>query len=51
MAVRRAKRKHSLEESSYEFRRWSKAGSSLNLHIYAKRENLGEVDIGRGSLY
>ncbi len=50
MAVRRAKRKHSVK-AELRIPALSKAGSSLNLQIYAKREKLGEVDIGRGSLY
>ena len=29
----------------------TKAGSGLELYIYARGEKLGEVDIGRGGLY
>ena len=29
----------------------AKAGSSLNLQIYANREKIGELEVGRGSLY
>ena len=29
----------------------SKAGSSLTLHIYARREKIGEIELGRGSLF
>ena len=29
----------------------AKARSSLNLQIYADREKIGELEIGRGSLY
>jgi hypothetical protein len=29
----------------------SKAGSSLTLHIYAHREKIGEIELGRGSLF
>ena len=29
----------------------SKAGSSLNLEIFASKQKVGEVIIGRGSLY
>ena len=29
----------------------SKAGSSLTLHIYARKEKIGEIELGRGSLF
>jgi hypothetical protein len=29
----------------------SKAGSSLTLHIYARDEKIGEIELGRGSLF
>ena len=29
----------------------SKAGSSLTLHIYARGEKIGEIELGRGSLF
>lgn len=29
----------------------SKAGSSLTLHIYARQEKIGEIELGRGSLF
>lgn len=29
----------------------SKAGSSLNLAIYAHKEKIGEIELGRGSLF
>lgn len=29
----------------------SKAGSSLTLNIYAHREKIGEIELGRGSLF
>lgn len=29
----------------------SKAGSSLTLHIYARSEKIGEIELGRGSLF
>ena len=29
----------------------SKAGSSLTLHVYARQEKIGEIELGRGSLF
>ena len=47
---RRAIRKHDVkaELSNFDL---VKAGSSLNLQIYANDEKIGELEVGRGSLY
>ena len=48
--TKRAKKKHAVkaELSSVDL---AKAGSSLNLQIYAHEEKIGELEVGRGSLY
>lgn len=38
-------------KASLSVPRLSKAGSSLTLQIYARREKLGEIELGRGSLF
>ena len=43
-------RKHSVK-ASLEVHELAKAGSSLNLKIYSRGHKLGELVIGRGSLY
>ncbi|MGH8852438.1 MAG: hypothetical protein ACREYD_15720 [Casimicrobiaceae bacterium] len=56
MAGARAKRttskprKHEVKADLANFE-LAKARSSLNLQIYADREKIGELEIGRGSLY
>jgi hypothetical protein len=50
VAKRRAREKHAVK-AELQVPGLSKAGSSLNLKIYASRSKLGEVTIGRGSLY
>ena len=53
MAARRTKRekhKHEVKAALANFD-LAKAGSSLNLQIYASREKIGELEVGRGSLY
>jgi hypothetical protein len=51
-ARRRARRGHKHEVkaglSNFDL---AKAGSSLNLQIYANKEKIGELEVGRGSLY
>ena len=42
-------RKHEVRRTSPT--ELAKARSSLNLQIYADREKIGELEIGRGSLY
>ncbi len=57
-AIRRAKssrkganlRKHEVKADLANFE-LAKARSSLNLQIYANDEKIGELEIGRGSLY
>ena len=53
MAAKKAKRvnrKHEVKAalSNVDL---AKAGSSLNLQIYANREKIGALEVGRGSLY
>ena len=50
MAKRRTRKKHAVM-AELHVPGLSKAGSSLNLKIYASQLKLGEVTIGRGSLY
>jgi hypothetical protein len=47
---RRARRKHEVKAALSNFD-LAKAGSSLNLQIYANQEKIGEMEVGRGSLY
>jgi len=47
---RRTQRKHGVK-ASLQVPQLAKAGSSLNLNIYADRQKLGELVVGRGSLY
>jgi hypothetical protein len=46
----RKPRKHEVKADLANFE-LAKARSSLNLEIYADREKIGELEIGRGSLY
>jgi len=50
MARKRLKRKH-LVKAHLQVMELAKAGSSLELEIFASREKLGTLIIGRGSLY
>jgi hypothetical protein len=50
MAKRRAKPKHTVR-ASLEVPGLAKAGSSLSLRLYARGGKLGEITLGRGSLY
>lgn len=50
MARKRAGRKHAVK-AELRVPGLSKAGSSLTLRIYASKRKLGEITIGRGSLY
>jgi hypothetical protein len=48
--TQRAKKKHAVKAalSNVDL---AKAGSSLNLQVYAHEEKIGELEVGRGSLY
>ncbi|MCC6797321.1 MAG: hypothetical protein IT366_19545 [Candidatus Hydrogenedentes bacterium] len=46
----RQKRKHSVK-ANLQVVELTKAGTSLDLEIYADREKLGTIIMGRGSLY
>ncbi len=48
--TKRAKKKHAVKAalSNVDL---AKAGSSLNLQVYAHEEKIGELEVGRGSLY
>jgi hypothetical protein len=48
--TKRANKKHAVKAalSNVDL---AKAGSSLNLQIYAHEEKIGELEVGRGSLY
>ncbi|MGI8497511.1 MAG: hypothetical protein ACR2OG_08025 [Gemmatimonadaceae bacterium] len=50
MARAAVKRKHAVY-ANLNVPELTKAGSGLELYIYAKGEKLGELDIGRGGLY
>ncbi len=50
MAKKKAIKKHTVK-ASFQVPALSKAGSSLNLEIYASRQKIGELIIGRGSLF
>jgi hypothetical protein len=53
MATKRQSRKthrHEVKAALAHFD-LAKAGSSLNLQIYAADEKIGELEVGRGSLY
>ena len=53
MAARKRKRsghKHEVKAHLSNFD-LAKAGSSLNLQIFAHQEKIGELEVGRGSLY
>ena len=50
MVRKRLKRKH-LVKAHLQVMELAKAGSSLELEIYASKEKLGTLIIGRGSLY
>lgn len=50
MPRKRARRKHSVK-ASFRVMELSKAGSSIELEIYASKEKIGTLRIGRGSLF
>lgn len=50
MAKKRAKRKHSVK-AHLHVHQLTKAGTSLDLEIFAYDEKIGDLTIGRGSVY
>ena len=50
MGRREPERKH-LVRADLKVRELTRAGSSLNLNIYSRHQKIGELAIGRGSLY
>jgi len=50
MPRRKSRKKHSVK-ASFRVMELSKAGSSIELEIYASREKIGTLKIGRGSLF
>jgi hypothetical protein len=50
MPRKRSRRKHSVK-ASFRVTELSKAGSSIELEIYASKEKIGTLEIGRGSLF
>jgi hypothetical protein len=50
MPRKRANHKHTVK-ASLEVPGLAKAGSSLRLQLFARGEKLGEITLGRGSLY
>lgn len=50
MAKRKANRKHEVQAELSNFQ-LAKARSALTLRIYAKQQKVGELQVGRGSLY
>lgn len=50
MVKKRVIKKHSVK-ASLQVTELTKAGSSLDLEIYASKEKLGTLIIGRGALY
>jgi hypothetical protein len=50
MPTKRPRKKHSVK-ASFHVMELAKAGSSLELQIYASKEKIGTLVIGRGSLF
>lgn len=50
MAKKKPRKKHSVE-AELKVQSLSKAGTSLDLKVYADQEKIGEIILGRGSLY
>ena len=50
MAKRKLERKHAVR-AMLKVHELTKAGTSLHLEIYARSEKVGDLEIGRGSLY
>jgi hypothetical protein len=48
--IKRVTRKHEVKADLANFE-LAKARSSLKLQIYANKEKIGELEVGRGSLY
>lgn len=50
MPKRKRERKHAVR-ATLKVHELTKAGTSLHLEIYARAEKVGDLEIGRGSLY
>ena len=50
MPRKKTRRKHSVK-ASFQVMELSRAGSSIELEIYASKEKIGTLRIGRGSLF
>jgi hypothetical protein len=50
MARKTRKRKYTVR-ASLEVLELTRAGSSLNLQLYSDQRKLGELEVGRGSMY
>ena len=50
MARKRARKKHSVKATVHIFE-LARAGSSLNLEIFASKEKIGTLILGSGSLF
>jgi hypothetical protein len=50
MARRKYKRRHTVRASLHVLE-LTRAGSSLNLQLYTDQQKLGELEVGRGSIY
>ena len=50
MPARKRERKHAVR-AALTVHELTKAGTSLHLEIYARSEKVGDLEIGRGSLY
>ncbi len=48
---KKARRKHVVRAHQVQVVELTKAGTSLRLEIYAHKEKIGTLEIGRGSLY
>lgn len=51
MTSNRIERKHSVRARLKAPVELTKAGTSLNLKIYSQNQKIGEIEIGRGSLF
>jgi hypothetical protein len=49
--AKRPVRQHSVVEADLRVPQLSKAGASLSLTVYARGRKLGEITVGRGSLF
>lgn len=51
MTIRKKRKAVHAVKAGLQVQSLSKAGSSLTLEIYARKEKLGELIVGRGSLF